>query len=78
MTRIHECILYRDFAHGEILEQMGMLIDAAEFPEELQKKREIYFSLHQWSGGNGRKLWIFWESLAQLPDISAGKPRKCF
>ena len=44
MTRIHECILYRDFAHGEILEQMGMLIDAAEFPEELQKKREIYFS----------------------------------
>lgn len=32
MTRMKECILYRNFEQGEILDKMAMLIDAAEDP----------------------------------------------
>ena len=30
MTRIKECVLYRNFQHGEILEKMTALMDACE------------------------------------------------
>ena len=30
MTRIKECVLYRNFEHGEILEKMTALMDACE------------------------------------------------
>ena len=30
MTRIKECVLYREFEHGEILDKMTALMDACE------------------------------------------------
>ena len=41
MARINECILYRDFLHGEILEKMAELMNAK--PEELPPKKALYY-----------------------------------
>lgn len=42
MTGIHECVLYRNFQHGEILEKMAELMDTCE-KETLEEKKPIFF-----------------------------------
>lgn len=44
MVRTWECILYRDFEHGEILEQMTKLINTCEEPETEKNNRDIFYS----------------------------------
>lgn len=44
MVRTWECILYRGFEHGEILEQMTELINSCEMGEEGENKRETFYS----------------------------------
>ncbi len=44
MIRIHECILYRDFSHGEILEKMTGLINSQEEERNREEEREVLFS----------------------------------
>lgn len=44
MARIQECILYRNFLHGEILEKMTALMNACDGQqEELKEQEEIFF-----------------------------------
>lgn len=44
MARIQECILYRDFQHGEILNQMTALMNACESgQEEVKAQEEVFF-----------------------------------
>ncbi len=44
MARIQECILYRDFQHGEILERMTVLMDAYENePDVLGVHKETFY-----------------------------------
>ena len=43
MTRVNECILYRNFEHGEVLEQMTELMDL-ESKEELGFCKKEFFS----------------------------------
>ena len=44
MARTHECILYRGFLHGEILEKMTELMNTYEKqPEMLGEKRDMFF-----------------------------------
>lgn len=44
MARINECILYRDFSHGEILKNMAALMNAYESREDgLKEKKAVFF-----------------------------------
>ena len=45
MTRIHECILYRDFQYGEILDKMTALMNVCESgtKEEQEQQKNIFF-----------------------------------
>ena len=43
MVRIQECVLYRDFQHGEILEKMTALMNACESGQEQLKEQENTF-----------------------------------
>lgn len=44
MARIQECILYRDFQHGEILQKMTMLMCVYEEQQsKLTEKRELFY-----------------------------------
>ena len=45
MARIEECILYRDFEHGEILKQITFLIDRYELTgeKELEEGKDIFY-----------------------------------
>ena len=48
MTGIRECILYRDFEQGELLEKMTMLMEDISHPEVLYGKDGEYFAcIHQ-------------------------------
>lgn len=48
MTGIRECILYRDFEQGELLEKMTMLIEDISHPKVLYGKDGEYFAcIHQ-------------------------------
>ena len=48
MTGIRECILYRDFEQGELLEQMTELMEDVNHPKVLYGKSGTYFScIHQ-------------------------------
>ena len=48
MTGIRECILYRDFEQGELLEKMTMLMEDISHPKELYGKDGEYFAcIHQ-------------------------------
>lgn len=44
MVRTWECILYRGFEHGEILDQMTKLINACEEPGAEKNNRDIFYS----------------------------------
>lgn len=44
MVRSWECILYRGFEHGEILDQMTKLINACEEPGAEKNNRDIFYS----------------------------------
>ena len=46
MTRVNECILYRNFEHGEVLEQMTELMDL-ESKEELGFCKKEFFSCEE-------------------------------
>ena len=43
LARIQECVLYRGFANGEILDDMTELINLYEADEEALKAREDQF-----------------------------------
>lgn len=43
MARIQECILYRDFQHGEILQKMTMLMCVYEEQQSKLTEKENYF-----------------------------------
>ena len=45
MARIEECILYRDFEHGEILKQITFLIDRYELTGEKEFEEEKRYFL---------------------------------
>lgn len=48
MTGIRECILYRDFEQGELLEKMAMLMEDISHPKVLYGKDGEYFAcIHQ-------------------------------
>ena len=70
MARLNECILYRDFEHGEILDKMAELMNAWEQKAPDLKEKE---GLFQRTGGNCRRLWLFRKFMALLSDISSGK-----
>ncbi len=45
MSGIQECVLYRDFARGEILEHMTLLMDALkEKDPDIREKKDLFFS----------------------------------
>ena len=73
MARLNECILYRDFEHGDLLAKMAEIMtlwekDAAD----LKSKEGQFFRMCQWFGGNGRFIWIFRKPVALLSDLPAG------
>ena len=74
MARTQECILYRDFENGEILDTMTSLMNSYEAKEEGFENRKEEFGRKP--GGDGWNVRIFRESVAQLPDTASGKPRK--
>ena len=44
MARLNECILYRDFEHGEILDKMAELMNAWEQKApDLKEKEGLFF-----------------------------------
>ena len=63
MTGIRECILYRDFEQGELLEKMTMLMEDISHPKVLYGKDGEYFAcIHQLvemagTYGFARNLW---------------------
>lgn len=63
MARMEECILYRNFQHGELLEKMTSLMNAYERQEDMAGKKGIYFEclngLVELAGMNGfsGNLW---------------------
>jgi hypothetical protein len=68
MARLNECILYRNFEHGEILDKMAELMNAWEQKvPDLKDKEGMFFEC-----ANGL-LWLFRKSVALLSDISSGK-----
>ena len=77
MTRIKECVLYREFEHGEILDKMTALMDACEKSAVNAKEMEEDFyecvnGLIEMAG----ILWICRKSVAQLSDSASGKSMK--
>lgn len=38
MTRVKECVLYRGFEHGDILDKMTALMDASENQQSMQAR----------------------------------------
>ena len=54
MTGIRECILYRDFEQGELLEKMTMLMEDISHPKVLYGKDGEYSS----AGRDGRNLRV--------------------
>ena len=45
MARTQECILYRDFEHGEILNTMTSLMNSYEAKEEISQRKEEFFHM---------------------------------
>ncbi len=43
MTRIEECILYRDFSEGEVLNKMTQMLEAHERREEMEPYRSWFY-----------------------------------
>ena len=44
MTGIQECVLYRGFEKGEILDKMAELMDVLDdHPSEIQKYRSVFY-----------------------------------
>ena len=79
MFHVEECILYQNFEQGDILNDMlEALSICCQEPDNPQKIRPSFLPLYERVGGNGKYLRIYGESLEQLPDLSSGKPRKCF
>ena len=61
LARIQECILYREFSNGEILNDMAELINLYEADEEAR------------AGGAGRNVRLFRKYLAYISYIPSGK-----
>ncbi len=45
MARTQECILYRDFEHGEILNTMTSLMNSYAAKEEISQRKEEFFHM---------------------------------
>ena len=74
LARIQECILYREFSNGEILNDMAELINLYESDEEALKAREDqFFKKCQRAGGAGRNVRLFRKYLAYISYIPSGK-----
>ena len=63
LARIQECILYREFSNGEILNDMAELINLYEADEEALKAREDQF----FKSVNGL---VSWQECTAFPEIS--------
>ena len=63
LARIQECILYRGFSNGEILDDMTELINLYEADEEALKARED----HVFKSVNG---WWSWQECTVFLEIS--------
>ena len=62
MARLNECILYRDFEHGEILDKMAELMNAWEQKApDLKEKEGLFFEC-----ANG---WWKLPALMAFPEI---------
>ena len=57
MTGIRECILYRDFEQGELLEKMTMLMEDISSEGTLRKGRGV-FCMYSSAGRDGRNLRV--------------------
>ena len=55
MTGIRECILYRDFEQGELLEKMTMLMEDISHPKVLLRKGRGVFCMYSSAGRDGRE-----------------------
>ena len=44
MSKVRECILYRDFEQGDILDKMTQLIDSCASEEQTEELREMFYS----------------------------------
>ena len=57
MTGIRECILYRDFEQGELLEKMTMLMEDISHPKVLYGK-DGSICMYSSAGRDGRNLRV--------------------
>ena len=78
MARTEECILYRNFDNGEVLDIMTSLMNNYEAGEEgFENRKEEFFhmagSLVEMAGMYG----FFRESVAHLSDAASGQSREC-
>ena len=74
MTRIKECVLYREFEHGEILDKMTALMDACEKSAvNAREMEEDFYECVNGLIGDRRFLWICGKSVAQLSDTASCK-----
>ena len=63
LARIQECILYRNFSNGEILNDMTELINLMNLMKKLSRQKKTSFS--KVSTG-----WWNWQECMDFPEIS--------
>lgn len=65
MTRVKECVLYRGFEHGDILDKMTALMDASERSAvNASEMEEEFYECVKWIDRNCRILWIYRKPVA--------------
>ena len=74
MARLNECILYRNFEHGEILDKMAELMNAWEQKApDLKEKEGLFFECANGLVETAGAYGFFRKFMALLSDISSGK-----
>lgn len=73
LARIQECILYRGFSNGEILDDMTELINLYEADEEALKAREDQFSKVSTGWWSWQECTVFRKYLAYISYLPSGK-----
>ena len=74
MFNIDECILYRNFQQGDILEDMSRALEiCCQEPEEPGKSKTSVLQLYEPTGRNGQHLWFYRKPVAQLSYLPAGQ-----
>lgn len=79
MFHVEECILYQNFEQGDILNDMlEALSICCQEPDNPQKSAPLFYRCMNGLVEMANTYGFTGESLEQLPDLSSGKPRKCF